>query len=320
MDKLFYLGAHDIRSLALGPSETRDCVLDAFRNHARGLNRSLPKASLDIGPGHGFQAMAAASEPDGIATLKWVSMAPVDSASKVAGINAVICVNDYRTGVPLAIMDGNEITLIRTAAMSAAAAAFLAPEAPAAIGMIGCGLQAYAHLAAFADLFPGLKRLVACSRSRGSAEKLAEKAREAGFAAEVAETAQTVLETSDIVISMVPGAPGLKPFLDARLLKRDAFVSAVDIGRSWLPESFPAFDLRVTDSLAQSKAPYDVHGKPVQAAPFHTDLVTLCGDGASPSSGRRLFCFRGFALADLAVANLAFRKARKCRIGTELPR
>lgn len=82
------------------------------------------------------------------------------------------------------------------------------------------------------------------------------------------------------------------------------------IGRSWLPESFPAFDLRVTDCLVQSKAPYDVNGRPVDTAPFGTDLVELCSETSEARIGRRLFCFRGFALADLAVARLALQMAR----------
>lgn len=129
-----------------------------------------------------------------------------------------------------------------------------------------------------------------------------------------------MLAQSDIVVTMVPGAPGLAPFLDARALKPHAFVSAVDIGRSWLPESFPAFDLLATDSLAQSKAPYDVNGRPVAGACFHTDLAELCSNDPPPRAGRRLFCFRGFAVADLALANLAFRQACDRGIGTALPR
>jgi len=37
-------------------------------------------------------------------------------------------------------------------------------------------------------------------------------------------------------------------------------------------------------------------------------------------NGRSLFCFRGFALADLALAQLALDRARELGIGTALPR
>lgn len=319
-NSIVYLNAADIRSLELSPQIARESVIAAFRDHALGLNQCLPKAALDLGPGHGFQSMAAASKADGIATIKWVSMAPVAAGSNQTGIHATICVNDYASGQPLAVLDGNEITLIRTAAMSAAAAAKMVSSSPKTIGMVGCGLQAHEHLSAFQALFPSLTRLVAFSRSRVSAERLATKAKECGHEAHVTDAADEVLRQSDIVISMVPNAPGLEPFLDARILRPDAFVSAVDIGRSWLPESLSAFDLRATDSLTQSRAPYDSFTRPVESAPFHTDLVELCGGKAILGEGRRLFCFRGYGLGDLALATVALRAAKAQGVGLNLLR
>lgn len=320
-ERLLYLSRHDVKSLAIAPGEAREAVLQAFRDHAAGLNRSLPKSALGLGPGHGFQAMTAASEADGIATLKWVSMAPVGPNSTVPGINALICVSDYVSGAPLAVLDGDEVTLIRTAALSAAAAARMAPPAPETIGFVGCGLQAHAHLAAFLDLYPGLTTALMLSRSGSSAERLAQVAAERGLATEIVADAGALLARSDIVISMVPGAPGLKPFLDARQMKPIAFAAAVDIGRSWIPEALPAFDVLVTDSLEQSKAPYDTEGNPVTTVRFGHDLVELASAAHPTAQGARsFFCFRGFALADLALARLVVGRAREQGIGTDLPR
>jgi ornithine cyclodeaminase/alanine dehydrogenase len=302
------------------PDAAREAVLKVFADYAAGLNKSLPKGSIEIGPGHGFQAMAAASEPAGIATLKWVAMAPVAPGSTLPGINGLICVSDYATGAPLAVLDGDFITLIRTAAMSAAAATRLAPADPRIIGFIGCGLQAHAHLDAFTALFPGLTTVLAMSRSRSSAVTLAEAATRKGLASEVVNDAD-LLGRSDIVISMVPGAPGFTSFLDARKLPASSFVSAVDLGRSWLPDSLPSFDRLVSDSLAQFGAPHGVDGKPVQTVAFQDDLIHLSTVPAgAPARQRAMFCFRGFALADLALADLVLRKAGAAGIGIRLAR
>ncbi|WP_312795120.1 ornithine cyclodeaminase family protein [Tianweitania sp.] len=321
-EQLLYLSRSDIIELAITPEEARQAINSGFRDHFAGLNRALPKTSLDIGPGHGFQSMSAASQAKQAACMKWVAMAPVAAGGSGRGINGIVCVNDYESGTPLAIMDGDELTLIRTAAMSAAAAAYLAPPEPQSIGMVGCGEQAYAHLNAFRSLFPSLSEIIAFSRSRSSAEQLCRKAREQGLDASYADVSADLLSRSDIVISMVPGAPGLEAFLDARLLRPSSFVSAVDIGRSWLPDSFAAFDRLATDSLAQSKAPYDVNGKPVSTALFDSDLAGLAGGGTPKRvcGKRSLFCFRGFGLGDLALAGLALARAREMKIGTVLPR
>jgi alanine dehydrogenase len=320
-NSLLYLSREDVETCAVTPREARQAVLRAFHDHAAGRNRGLPKSALALGPGHAFQAMTAASEAQEIATVKWVASAPSQAGSTVPSVSALICVSDYATGAPLAILDGDEITLVRTAAMSAAAASLLAPPDARTIGFVGCGLQAHAHLAAFHDLYSGLSTALMLSRSRGSAERLAEAAEARDLAAEIVDDADTLLARSDIVISMVPAAAGLRPFLDARLMKPTAFAAAVDTGRSWRPEALPAFDLLVTDSLAQSQAPYDVDGQPVTSVRFGHDLTTLSQTPADEAQTKRsLFCFRGFALADLALAHLVLEKARASGIGTSLPR
>ncbi|MCK1377299.1 ornithine cyclodeaminase family protein, partial [Bradyrhizobium sp. 24] len=86
------------------------------------------------------------AEDRGIATVKMVAIVPVEGNQARSRVNGLVCVSDYKTGLPVAVLDGNSITLIRTAATSAAAAIYLAPEAPATIGLIGCGLQALSHL------------------------------------------------------------------------------------------------------------------------------------------------------------------------------
>jgi alanine dehydrogenase len=318
---LLYLSHQDVQACAVTPREAREAVLGAFRDHAAGRNRSLPKSALALGPGHAFQAMTAASEAQAIGTVKWVASAPSQPGSTIPSVSALICVSDYATGAPLAILDGDEITLVRTAAMSAAAASLLAPPEARTIGFVGCGLQAHAHLAAFHDLYPGLASALLLSRSRNSAERLAEAAAAQGLATEIVDAPEKLLARSDLVISMVPAAPGLRPFLDARRMKPAAFAAAVDTGRSWLPEALPAFDHLATDSLAQSQAPYDVDGQPVTSVRFDHDLTGLSQAPLVAAGAKRsLFCFRGFALADLALAHLVLEKARTAGIGTLLPR
>lgn len=318
---LLYLSRGEVRALSITPGEAREAVLQAFRDHAAGLNWSLPKSALDLGPGHGFQSMTAASAAQRIATLKWIAVAPVDPGRAVPGVNALVCVNDLESGTPLAVLDGDEITLLRTAALSAASAPYLAPPVPRTIGFVGCGQQAHAHLAAFLDLYPGLTTALALSRSRSSAERLAEAATAFGLAAHVLDDADVLLARSDIVITTVPGAPGLRPFLDARRMKPASLACAVDAGRSWYPDALTAFDVLVTDSLGQSRAPYDADGRPVTSVSFQHDLVELASAPRPPPVERRsFFCFRGFALADLALAHLIVGKAQAAGLGTTLQR
>lgn len=320
-DKLLYLRAEDIRALGITPAQARNALLRAFEHHHAGISQALEKGSLFVGPGHGFQTMVAADRCAGIASVKWVAMSPVEPGSGRTRINGLICVSDYVTGEPVAVMDGNEITLLRTAALSAMAAQLMVYGAPQSIGVIGCGRQAYAHVQAFRELFPSLRHVYAFSREGWQSEKLLEFARAGGLGGEACESYVPVLRNADIVITTVPGKPGLVPFLDANLLKSEVFVSAVDLGRSWIPDSFPAFQFLATDSLTQGAAPWDGANEEVKTARFDTDLTELAHRKPLPVAGRKLFCFKGYALADLALADLALRLARKQGgIGMELSR
>ena len=88
-----------------------------------------------------------------------------------------------------------------------------------------------------------------------------------------------------------------------------------------MPESLPIFDRLVSDSLVEFGAPHGIDGKPVRTVACHDDLIRLSTVPAgAPAGERTMFCFRGFALADLALADLVLRKVRAAGIGTRLGR
>lgn len=282
----------------------------------------MPKSTITIGPSSWFSSMNAASKTNSLATTKWVAAIPVDGNPERSTVNGLICVSDYKTGVPVAVLDGNSITLMRTAATSAAAASYLAPETPASIGLVGCGLQALSHIEAFVDLFPSLRKIHLLSQSVRSAARAATAASEKQLDPIITTDPDALLSESDVVITMVPSSPGLKSFLDARLLPVSCFVSAVDGGRSWRPETLTAFNIFVTDALEQSSAPVDASDRYVNSIRFQDDLVHLACRSSQRvvASSKAFFGFRGFAIADLALAELALRKARAMGIGRSLPR
>jgi ornithine cyclodeaminase/alanine dehydrogenase len=306
--QFLYLSRADVAAAAIDPAAARDAVISAFGNPD---TVSLPKQPLQAGPGHAFQAMVAASPGQDIATVKWLGMAD-------GGIHALICLNDFATGALLAVMDGDLITLIRTAAMSMAAAHFLAPPAPRVVGFIGCGAQAFAHLAAFQALYPSLEQVCAYSRSPASAEALAVAARRLGLEAATAP-AEAVIRQSDLVVTTVPASAGFMPFLDPAWLKPLSFVTAVDVGRSWIADRLDVFNITATDSLTQADMRPSVDGNLAGKA-FDYDLAALAQGKHAVTGGRALFSFKGFALGDLAVAKLVYDEAVRCHFGTLLAR
>ena len=88
---------------------------------------------------------------------------------------------------------------------------------------------------------------------------------------------------SDIIVSTVPSGPNLKPFLDPGWVSPGAFVSAVDLGRSWL-DGFEAFDRIVTDDRAQAIVQH-AEGRVRYGGEYDTELAELI-TGARPRAKR----------------------------------
>lgn len=313
---LLHVSRENVLALAIPPARMRSAIAEVFADLASGTCLFLPKSQLDIGPGHTFQCMTAASHRWSKASIKWVGVGPAATKAALPAVSATICLNDLATGHPLALMDGEAITLLRTAAISAHAAEQLVTAQPETLGFAGCGAQAAAHLDAFLDLFPRLSRVLCHSRSAASAEALAMRARAKGYAAEVITSPDALVERSDILISSVPAAPGLAPILDAARLRPDALAIMVDLGRSWHPETLASFSRIATDSLDQMQHPLNAEGAAVQTVAITADLLT----DLPAQGGRQAFCFRGHAAADLAAAVLVHAIMRETGGGRALPR
>jgi alanine dehydrogenase len=320
-ESLLYLSRADVEAIGLSYSELRDAVVQAFRRRAEGKVFIKPKLSLEIEPGHFFQALCAATEDPPIAVTKWVGVAAENAGRGLPNVHALIIVNDFVTTRPIAVLDGNEVTLLRTAAMSALAATYLARSESRTLALIGCGAQARAHLRIFAEAFPGLRHVNLHSRTLASAENLAVEASAMGLDPAVFEDPEPAVRRCNIVVTTVPAQPGLAPFLEPDWLQPGAFAAAVDLGRSWKRAGLRALDILATDDHEQSRD-QAAAGKLAYPGPFDLDLAELASGrkpGRRSPEQRTMFLFPGFALGDLAVAGRLLTAVRSNRLGTVLP-
>jgi ornithine cyclodeaminase/alanine dehydrogenase-like protein (mu-crystallin family) len=125
------------------------------------------------------------------------------------------------TGEPLAVMDGRLITEMRTAAVSAAAFSALAPlhfeSTPKALGIIGSGVQARAHIQALKHVWPELRDISIASRNPANAARLAEEVHCRAVSTEEAAGADVVLVATSSPV----------PVLQGKWLRPNALVIAV---------------------------------------------------------------------------------------------
>jgi ornithine cyclodeaminase len=140
--------------------------------------------------------------------VKTVAVYPGNAAHGLAAVHAAYTLFDARTGVPLATLDGSELTARRTAAASALAAAFLARPDARTLALVGAGRVARLMPPALRAVRPGLQQVQVWNRSREAARVLAADLRAAGWdAAEAADLQAAVREADIVSCATLAGAP-----------------------------------------------------------------------------------------------------------------
>lgn len=261
----------------------------------------VPKTTLNAPDGGYFQSLSALLPSDGRACLKWVSVSPKSNPS----VKATIILSSLESGETQAIIQASVLTTIRTAVMTYLAALTLGASEPEAIGFIGAGNQALAHLDIFASLNPLLKTVHVFSENNASLDRFTGVAKNLGLNVCLFDDPEQVVRHSDVLISSVPSATVGAPFLDTRWLKPRAFVSMVDIGRSWTIRA-DDFDAIYTDDVRQS-AILSQGGYFPKDVRFSGDLYTMTDSVPSEAKGgRNCFLFGGIPIADASVASAIY--------------
>ncbi|RWM37793.1 ornithine cyclodeaminase family protein [Mesorhizobium sp.] len=309
IEKLPYLSAEFLDGLVISTSDVVDEIERQIIGQRRGEVWCAPKAVVLPGDDRYIMAtLGVATEPRVLATKSLV-VNPRNAERGLATLNSLVTLLDAETGLPLAVVDGNWVTSKRTAGLSAVAARRLARADSACVAFIGCGVQARAHLEVLADLFP-LQEIRAFGRGKGNRDALCRIAETRGLTAVPSDTAKAAVESADIVVTTVTLVPEPVPFLDARWLKAGVFATMTDLALPWLPETMAVFDRIVIDDLAQEATMSRPMVKPELVAGDLTGLVGGDVSGRQSASERTAFAFRGIAVGDLAIAGLAFVRAK----------
>ncbi len=305
-----YLSQADLEALNLDTNEVVEWIEKVIRGSKAGKVWAAPKAVVTP-PGDQRYMMAALAAMDApsLLAVKTVVLNPDNTANGLPQINGLVTMLDSMTGLPAAVLDGNWITAVRTAALSATAAKRMAHPGSETIGFVGCGVQAQSHLNAFADIFP-LKHVIYFGRGQSNQDKLAALASQRRLTSASCQTGQEVLENCDLVVTTVTHTGGAAPFLDASCMRPGAFAAIVDLAAPWKRESFGVLDRVVIDDLEQEAA---LPNKLCDPSMIHGDLSQLVLgdiDGMKTPFTRSAFIFRGHALGDLALSVLALERHR----------
>ena len=318
-DPLLYLPRATLDALDVSTADVVAAIEKLFIGRSQGTVWNTPKSAITPGDGRYFMNTLSVADDPPYAAVKALGLNPTNPSRGLESIGALVVLHDSDTGWPLAVMDGNWVTAIRTAGLSAVAAKYLARKDAGTIAFIGCGVQARGHLDAFAQMFP-LQEVRAFGRGAKNRDLLCTIAADKGLAPVASETAQSAIEGADIVITSVPHSLGGEPFLDARWLSPGAFAGITDLAGPWINDTMGAIDRIVVDDLEQEKTMPEPLVDPALVAGDITQLSIGALAGRQNDDETTTFIFRGLALGDLALAWLAYEGAIKSGAGISLER
>lgn len=153
---------------------------------------------------------------------KIVSLHPKNPAAGRPAIQGFVALFDHHSGSPFALVDGAEVTRLRTAAVSALATRLLARASARTLGIFGCGVQATSHLEAIC-LVRDIQEVVVWGRSYEKAQAFAERHERAGSTLQAARSPEEAAACD--VICVVTGAP--EPVIHGEWVRPGAHVNLV---------------------------------------------------------------------------------------------
>lgn len=251
------------------------------------------------------------------------TMGAVLPGSRVAGTKVYTTVNgrfrfvivlfSTEDGRPLAAIEGDEMTGLRTSAATAVAAEYLAPLNARKLAVIGTGVQARSHVPALCGVRDFSEILVA--GVEGQASFAAEAEAKTGIPAR-AVSIDEAAAGADVLLTVTRSKT---PLFSGELLKEGTFVAAVGASKP---------DVRELDDTAIRRASAIVVEWKIQAREEAGDLV-LCapdtldwnrvlelGDVIAGTAGytRRssdlvIYKAVGVGLEDVALAGLVYQRA-----------
>jgi ornithine cyclodeaminase/alanine dehydrogenase-like protein (mu-crystallin family) len=326
---LRYLSAADVMA-AMPPLPER---LDLAERTMTALVRDAqlpPKIAVHPRPDgsfvHAMPAHLRGPAPDGaddLVGMKWVAGFGTNNALGLPAINAVVIINDARTGLPVAVLDGGPITAQRTAAVSGVAIRRFAPRVegrPLRAALIGAGVQGHSHLPVLGHLLPGVA-VALFDRHPGRTEALAEAARTTdGIAsATPAGTAREAIEGADVVVTAASFGPD-RQVMTPDWLAPDALVVPVDYATYCSAAVAAGAALFLVDHREQFLANRDAGLFEGYPDPHATLGEAILEGTPRPPAGRVVVSHLGVGLADVVFGDAILRRAAKAGLGVELPR
>jgi len=325
---LHYLNAPDIESLAMTDQEILDAVEEGLRAQGLGQVAIEPRMHLvpdkDY-PGH-FNVLRGFIRPLGMAGVKVVGDFYENYKTGLPSELAMLYLADPKNGAPIAMIDASVITDMRTGAVTALGAKYLARKNSKVLGHVGARGTAYWNVRLLNHLFD-LKEIRVHSRRPESRNAFgAQLEKDLGRKITVTTDWESCVRGADIVVE-ASRLTKPSPMLKTAWIKKGALVmpygtmSAIELSLTDI------MDKMVMDDWGQARSgPFGslrahVDAGKLSEKTLHAELGQIV---AGKKPGRQndketiLFWHRGLPLSDIALGAAMLGKAKRLGIGQRL--
>ncbi|HEV2251473.1 MAG TPA: ornithine cyclodeaminase family protein [Candidatus Limnocylindria bacterium] len=254
-------------------------------------------------------------------SVKVVSVAPRNTLAGRPVVMATVLLGDAATGEILALIDGTALTALRTGAAGGVAARALSRAGATRVALFGAGAQARTQLLALAAVRPIAEvRLVARDPAHAAALR-AWAAHERALASVAIQPARPhdAVTGADIVVTATSSPT---PVFQGAWLGDGVHVTAVG---SFTPrmreldeETLRGARLVVDQRAAALAEAGELVGRRAEELVELGEIVAGRAPGRSNDRERTVFKSVGSAIQDLAVASIAYERAREAGIGEEI--
>lgn len=315
MTEILCLSSADLKPLLTLPVAI-EAVKEAYVLHSSGEGRLLPLVRERLAEDAVFGIKTGFILGQGVLGLKAAGSWKGNKQRGEDAHQATVLLLDPASGKPLAFLDGNHITTIRTGAAGAIGCELFSAPDSQILAVIGTGVQGMIQTEAALHARPGIAR-VRCCNPHGPVREAYLQAFRQRVELQVCASAAQAVTGADIVVTATPSTQALVLLQD---LKPGAHVNAMGADTRGKRELDPALLRQAqvfVDDLQQSRSIGELQGLDgVEAVPIGDVLR-----GAHP--GRRrpgisVFDSTGIALQDLTTAWRGYRMARERGLGTTL--
>lgn len=323
---MLLLTRNDLKKV-LSMREAIDAVEKAFLEFYHEKAEAPLRTIIEIEKHNGFLLYMPSylKESEALA-IKVVSLYAQNPKKGLPSVLATILLNDPETGKPLALMEGTYITAMRTGAASGVATKYLARKNAKIVGIIGAGVQARTQLWAVCEVRE-IEEAIVYDLNENRAKSFAEEmSNELGIEILTAPNPKDVAKNVDILIVATTAT---RPVISGEWIQNGTHINSI----GWMGKDARELD---SETVKRSKLVVDSREGVLSESgdiliPIQEGIIDethiyaelgeiVAGDKAGRKHDEEITLFKsvGLAIEDAITAKLAYEKALKLGVGTEV--